>query len=83
MVVLQQIAPAPVTEALGVLGRSDDVGEQDGGEAPVEVGGPARPGEELLDLVEHRVGIAEVRERVFAGQLDVLRVRDPAGRGPV
>ena len=51
---LEHVAPAAVAQLRRALGRVDDVGEHHRREDPLGVGGPARAGQELLDLVEQR-----------------------------
>ena len=46
-------------EAGGLFGGGDDVGEQDGAGAHVSFGGLTVAGQELLDLIEHAIGIEE------------------------
>src|SRR5437879_5540495 len=76
---LEELAPAPVAQLRCFLRRTYDVGEHDRREDPVD-GGPApNPGKELLDLVEHRVGVAREQRMVVSGQLDVARPVDVSG----
>src|SRR3954451_20389741 len=76
----EQVAPAAVAQARGMPGRVDDVGEQHGHEPPLQpAGGVAAAGEELLDLAEQRLGVAEHRQAVLAGQLDEPRAGDLLG----
>ena len=49
------------------------------GEHAIELEAAARAGQELLDLVEHRVLVADKRQMILAGQLDELRVRNQSG----
>ncbi len=66
VVVVQQVAPPVVAEQGGPLGGADDVGEHDRGEQALGVRDAAHAGDELLDLVEHRRGVAHPVERIFA-----------------
>ena len=79
VVIVEQVVPAEVAEFGGALGRADDVGENDCGEHTFGVEAAAGAGDELLDLVENRCGIARPVQRVGAGQLDVARPRDVFG----
>ena len=67
---VEQLPPAAVAELGGVLGRAHDVGEEDRREHPLADGRGGAAGDELLDLVEHRVLVAGDEEVVRAGQLD-------------
>src|SRR5204863_2275452 len=82
VMVLQQVTPPAVAELSGPVRGADDVGEQDRGQAPVGYRGPARPGEELLDLIKGRVGVPQVRQGFRAGQQNVPGVRDLGGGEP-
>ena len=73
VVVVEQIVPAEVAELGGACGRADDVGEHDCGEHTFGVEAAAGAGDELLDLVEHRRGVADPVQGVRARQLDVAR----------
>ncbi len=42
-------------------------------------GAALRPGEELLDLLDHRIGVSDVREVVLPRELDELRTGDVVG----
>ena len=75
-----QVVPAPVAEPRRVLGRADDVGEHDRRQDPVRIADAARAGDELLDLVEQRVRVADEVDVVVAGQLDVARARYVLGQ---
>ena len=61
VVVLEQVAPAPVAEPRRQLGGADDVGEQDRREHPIRLLGLARPGEELADLGDVASGSNQAR----------------------
>src|SRR5919109_3162238 len=52
VMLVQQVSPAAVAEAAGCLRGPDDVGEQHGGQAAVEIRGPLHAGQELLDHVQ-------------------------------
>ena len=75
VVLVEQVAPAAVADPGGELGRADDVGEQHGGQHPVDLDG-VHAGQELLDLGDDGVGVAEVEEVVVAGQLDESGARE-------
>jgi hypothetical protein len=79
VVPFEEVPPAAIAEARGLLRRADDVREQHGGEHPVGLGAVPHAREELLDLVEDRVGVLPPGHVVLARQLDVPRPRDPPG----
>ena len=76
---LQQLAPAPVAELGRLLGRADDVREEDRREHAVGLRPAARAGQELLDLVDNRIGITGPQRVRVSRQLDELRSRYPLG----
>jgi hypothetical protein len=55
--ILEQLQPPPITQASCVLGRSDDIGEEDCSQDPVRLRDVVRPGQERLDRVKDRVRI--------------------------
>jgi hypothetical protein len=59
-VVGHQVPPSAVTEAGGVLGRSDDAGEQQRGKDPVRRDRFPDAGEELADLGHDVVAIGSM-----------------------
>jgi hypothetical protein len=77
VVALEQVAPGAVAELTGAPRGVDDVGEEHRGERAL--GGRCLPlaREELLDLVEDRVEVAEPEGVVLARQDLQLRTRDP------
>ena len=83
VVLVEQLAPAPVAELGRALGRADDVGEEHGREHAIRLGPGPDAREELLDLVDDRVGIARPDEVLVAGELDELRARDLLRRSSV
>jgi hypothetical protein len=66
---LEEVFPGAVAELSSLLGGTDDVGEEHGGEYPVQ-GRFLRSNalDEALDLVQDAVLIAQVRHVVLAGQ---------------
>ncbi len=70
---LDQFLPSPVSEFGGPLGGTHDVDEEHGCQYTVGLQIRARAGEELLDLLDDRVLIADPGEVVLPGQLNVLR----------
>ncbi len=70
VVVVEQVPPPAVAEHGGALGRADDVGEHDRGQHPLGTETAPHAGDELLDLVEHRRGVADPVERICARQFD-------------
>src|SRR5438034_11627083 len=81
MMLIQQVAPALVTESRVPLGRADNVGEQYGGQQPVGMRCRPDTGEKLLDLIENCVLVADPGQVVLTGKLDELCARDPGGDG--
>src|SRR5205085_1557300 len=77
----QQALPRLVVQPGRELRRADDVGEHDG---PERVAGSrsARPGEELLDLADQHLRIAQPGHGVLAGDGCGSRVRDRGGGRP-
>ena len=71
VVVVEQVAPPVVAECGGALGRADDIGEHDRREHAFGVQAAACAGDELLDLVEYRRGVAHPVQGIRARQLDV------------
>ena len=67
VVVVQHVAPAPVPEQRGAFGGTDDVGEHDRGQQALGVRTAPHAGDELLDLVEHRPGVAHPVQGVVTG----------------
>ncbi|CNV38564.1 Uncharacterised protein [Mycobacterium tuberculosis] len=67
VVVVQQVAPSVVAERGGVLGRADDVGKHDGGKHALGVSAAAHAGDEFLDFIEHRPGVANPVQGIGAG----------------
>ena len=78
---LEQLRPSPITELAGLVGRADDVGEEDGGEHAVEVRllVPHRP-EESLDCRDVGLGVLQPDHVSRARDLDETRSRDGARR---
>ena len=66
--------------AVAELGRgtrgTDNVGEEQGREHAIARNARPRAGEELLDLVQHDLGIRTEHQPVGALQCDIARVRD-------
>jgi hypothetical protein len=74
-----QVPPSAVTEAGGVLGRGDDVGEQHRGKDPVRRDRFPDAGEELADLGHDVVAIGPWG-MIGAGQFNVFAVANMAGQ---
>ena len=70
MVLVENLVPSPVPHRRCCLRRSDDVGKQDRCEHPVGVDGRAAAGNELLDLGDDAVGVAEEGDVVNAVKPD-------------
>src|SRR5690348_15676970 len=59
VMILQEVAPAAVAERRRLLGRADDVGEENGRQHTISFRGAAGAGQALLDLVRERIAVAE------------------------
>ena len=66
---LEHIRPRRVPELPRPLGGPHDVGEQHRRQHSVGLGPGSDPGQELLDLAQDRVRVADPGEVVIAGQL--------------
>ena len=75
----EQVPPAPIAHFNRRTGGVDDIREQDRREHTVGLGAMPHTGEELLDLVEDRVGITDKGDVIDPRQFDVLRARDSLG----
>jgi hypothetical protein len=73
---VEQLSPPMVAERRRPLGGADDVREQHRGQHPFEVGTAPLAGEELLDVVEQRLGVTDPEHVVRAGELDQRRPLD-------
>ena len=80
VMLIEHVAPRAIPHLRGHRRRVDDVGEQQGREHAIGIGAGARPGQELLDLVEQRVDALREREMVGSRQLDEPRPLDRRGR---
>ena len=65
MVAVEHVALLVVPGAARMQRRADDVSEQHGRERPVGIHDGALPGEELLDLPQHRVWVPEERQEII------------------
>ena len=70
VVLIESLFPGPVPEQRRVLGRTDNVSEQYGGQRPVRCRHVTGPGQELFDLPSD-VGSASPRDVVGGGKLDI------------
>src|SRR5262249_43982075 len=70
---VEPFSPAAVAQLGGAVGGIDDVGKQHGREDAIVLGIATRPGDELLDLVDDGVGVADPGRVIRARELDVLR----------
>ena len=75
----EQLLPSFVAELDRSLGGVDDVGKQHGGQNALYRRHRTNTGEELLDLVEHAVGVAREEQVVGAIELDELGPGDAIG----
>ena len=73
VVFVEQLVPAAVAERARAVGGTDDVGEQDGREDPVGCGRSTRTGQKLLNLGDHRLGVAGPERVVLTSQFDQTR----------
>src|SRR5439155_22834742 len=73
MVAGEPYAPGAVAEPRRGLGRTDDVGEQHGSEHAIDVGNGPHAGQELLDLIENGILVADPGQMIGAGELDQPR----------
>src|SRR3990170_4996638 len=80
VVLVEDLTPAAVAEPCGEVGRPDHVRDQDGRERAVDLGSAPGAGDELLDLVDQAVHVAEVDEPVGALELDQLGAFDVFGQ---
>src|ERR1700753_23847 len=64
VVALDEVAPGAVGQSCRGLGRADDVSGEDGGEGALGLVRPAGADQELLDLIEQRVLVADPRQVV-------------------
>jgi len=71
VVAVEDVSPASVPELGGPVGGIDEVSEQHCGQDPLGAGPAPGAGDELLDLVEHRAGVADPVDGISPGQLDV------------
>src|SRR5579859_2136525 len=78
VVVLEQIAPPPISELLCSAGGLHDVGEQNRGQYAIRVWPVSYAGQEFLNLVEDRILAADPRQMVITWQLHVFRAGDLA-----
>ena len=80
---VEQLAPTAVAEFGHLLGRTDDVGEEDGRQHAIGLGrlplAGLEVGEEPLDLCEERFRVALPRGEVVAGKLDEPRAANVLG----
>jgi hypothetical protein len=53
---VQQLTPASVAQPRSLLGGANNVSEQHGGQHPRGLGDAADTGDELLDLVQDKLG---------------------------
>src|SRR5208282_64091 len=79
VVALQELTPTPVANLGEMRRRRDQVGEQDRRENPVAALGPPRTREELLNLIQDRVGVTDPRNVILSRKLDEGRARHLGG----
>jgi hypothetical protein len=75
VVLVEQLPPARVARVRRAPRLIDDVREQNRAEDPVLVDVVAAAGNELLDRVEHPLGVAKPGQMIISGLLQELRVR--------
>src|SRR2546426_3435779 len=71
---LQEIAPTLVSHGRGMIGRADDVGEENRRQNAIRFPHVALASDKFLDLVDDRFGIGGPGEMVGAGEFDQFRV---------
>jgi hypothetical protein len=76
VVAVEQIVPGAIASLDSALGRSDNVGEQYGGEDAISARLSSEAREELLDFIDDGIAITRVREVIAAGQLNEARIRE-------
>src|SRR5829696_1681342 len=76
------IAPAAIPERGGAIRRAHDVGEEDRLQHPLRAVRAARAEQEVLDLIHERAYVADHRQVVSPGELDIARSRDVVGQVP-
>src|SRR5207253_2135399 len=76
VVALDQLPPAAVAKARGGFRGTDDVGEHHRRQHAIDRRNVALAGEELLDLVDNRVGVARDEEVILAVELNEARSAD-------
>jgi hypothetical protein len=81
VVTVQRPTPLFVADGGRLCRRLDDVGAHDREQYPVGHAGRRYAGDELLDQVEHRIGIGP-QQMVLAGQLDQARIGNLTGHPP-
>src|SRR5690242_5528490 len=79
MVRVEKGPPVTVAARRRLLGRADDVGEEDGREHPIASRSEPDARQELLDLADERIRVADPRDVVDARELDEPRARNPFG----
>ena len=72
----QQVLPRLISDPRELLGRTDDVGEKDGGKHAVWLWCPAYAGQELFDLVGDGARVARPRWTIDTFEFYVLCSRD-------
>src|ERR1700682_2414080 len=77
---VEKLRPSAVPEGSSSIRRRDDVCEQHRGENPVRFRARAGAREELLELIDDRVAVADTVEVVCAGELDEPGARDVPGQ---
>jgi hemerythrin-like domain-containing protein len=82
VVLVEERAPARVTDGGSARGGVHDVGEEDGGEPSVRVRRGSISGEELLDLVHHLVAVLREPDVVGPVELHVSGIGDVVGQIP-
>jgi hypothetical protein len=80
MEAVDHLTEPAVADLGGQLGRAHHVNEEHGAQEPVGAGERPLAGHELLDGIQHRVGVADEVEQVGTGELEVLRASDVLGQ---
>ena len=71
---LDKVTPRAITQSRYLLGRADEIREEDGCENTLQLGFFLEGCDEVLKLSHHTLAISRERSMLFAGQLDDTRV---------
>jgi hypothetical protein len=63
---VENVAPGAIPTGARSRSRADNIGEQQGSEHPIRPWIVGHAGQEALDLIEHRLGVADPTQVVLA-----------------